>query len=373
MMGHPALVLRSGVSLFQTKCRFEFCLSPQLAFQPLLSVCVQNSLPKYAPLAILKAYKYTSSINKSNQIPTKNIIKGRNLYSPEDDKLIVEQVRLNGNVLDTHVKTAKMLGIKDPRNVEARYKNHLSGQTFVKGKFSPDEDKIILKHVEQHGKDSKSLRKLAEILNRRSTGSIWDRHKRLISENEYATSNVRSAWKLEEEETLIRYILKLKIVNNKHDINMIENISTNEFSGCAEALKRSNQTCYLHWMLVVVPALKTHFLELPLNGDWKLKMMSYIVENRIKHEKELNFDVLVDEIAPGQTRTSLKTFERNLRSYTVNNIKKRSELPLYQIVKNKLREQSQSNPCFNINHKGEEKKLKRANDIIDIYLKTIEL
>ena len=162
MMGHPALVLRSGVSLFQTKCRFEFCLSPQLAFQPLLSVCVQNSLPKYAPLAILKAYKYTSSINKSNQIPTKNIIKGRNLYSPEDDKLIVEQVRLNGNVLDTHVKTAKMLGIKDPRNVEARYKNHLSGQTFVKGKFSPDEDKIILKHVEQHGKDSKSLRKLAK-------------------------------------------------------------------------------------------------------------------------------------------------------------------------------------------------------------------
>ena len=126
-------------------------------------------------------------------------------------------------------------------------------------------------------------------------------------------------------------------------------------------------------MLVVVPALKTHFLELPLNGDWKLKMMSYIVENRIKHEKELNFDVLVDEIAPGQTRTSLKTFERNLRSYTVNNIKKRSELPLYQIVKNKLREQSQSNPCFNKKHTAEENRLKRANDIIDIYLNTIEL
>ena len=372
-MGFPEMVFRSGVSLFQTKCRFYVCLSSQLFFKPLLDVCVQNSLPKYAQFAIFRGCKSTDSNNKSNQIPTENLKRRRRVYSPEDDKLIVEQVRLNGDFRKTHVKIAKELGIKDPRTVEARYKNHLSGQTFVKGKFSPDEDKIIREHIDKFGKDDISLRALAEILNRGSTESLRDRHNRLISENEYATSNVKRAWKLEEEETLIRYILNLKKINDKHDINLIENVLPNEFSECTESLKRSKHSCYLHWMQVVVPALKTHFLGLPLNCDWKLKMMSYIIENKIKHEKELDVDVLVDKIAPGQTKFSLIVFEKGLREHFVNKIKTRSDLPLYLVVKNKLREQSQSNPCFNKNHKGEEKRLKRANDIIDIYLKAVEL
>ena len=129
-------------------------------------------------------------------------------------------------------------------------------------------------------------------------------------------------------------------------------------------------------MLVIVPALKTHSLGLPLNGDWKLDMMSYIVKNKIKHEKELDVDFLLDKIAPGQTKFSLLVFEKGLREQNITKcgqkIRTRSELPLHQVVENKLIEQSQSNPCFNKNHKGEERRLKRANDIINIYLKYIE-
>merc|ERR1711997_694901 len=145
-----------------------------------------------------------------------------------------------------------------------------------------------------------------------------------MSENEYNISNVRKAWNVEEEEILIRYIfdtrLNLKVIRNHQDINLIENISENEFSECAEVLKRSNLSCYYHWMRVIVPALKTHFLGLPLNGDWKLDMMSYIVRNKIKHEKELDVDDMV------------------------NKIMTRSKLPLHQVVENKLREQSPCNP-----------------------------
>ena len=77
------------------------------------------------------------------------------MYSPEDDKLIVEQVRLNGDVHKTHAKIAKVLGIKDPKHIAARYINHLSSQKIVKGKYSPDEDNIILDYVNQHGKVDK--------------------------------------------------------------------------------------------------------------------------------------------------------------------------------------------------------------------------
>ena len=228
---------------------------------------------------------------------------------------------------------------------------------------------VILEYVNQHGKVDQ---KLAEILNRGLIDSIRERHGRLMSENEYDASSVQRAWTLEEDETLIRYILKLKGTKNKHDINWIENILAKEFSECAKALKRSNLSCHDHRMDVIAPALKTHSLGLPLNGDWKLKMMSYIVENKIKHEKEVDSDLLLDKIAPGQTKKSLLHFESNLRRVDGKR-NTRSELPFYQIVENKLKEQSQTSPCFNKNHKGEEKRLKRANDIIDIYLKAVEL
>ena len=374
MIGPPKLVLSRVVSLLQTKCSLESCSSSQLIFKTLLNPWAQNLLPKYAQFTIIKAFKSTETTNKSNQ----NVrLSRRTFYSPEDDKLIIDQVRMNGDVRATHVKIGKMLGLKHPgREVEQRYRNHLSGQIFVKGKFSPDEDKIILEHVDQHGRDDKSVRTLAEILNRGSIYSIRRRHARLMSENEYNTSSVITAWKVEEERILIRYIfdtrLNLKGIRNHQDINLIENISEDEFSECAEVLKRSNLSCYSHWMRIIVPALKTHFLGLPLNGDWKLDMMSYIVRNKIKHEKELDVGFLLDKIAPGQTKNSLLVFEKRLRRYVVNKITKRSELPLHEVVNNKLKEQSQSNPCFNKNHKGEKRRLKRANDIIGIYLKHIE-
>ena len=106
-MGFPELVLRSGVSLFQQKCRFE--LSSQLVFRLLLNLCFQNSLPKYAQPAIFNAFKSTGSTNKSNQIPTEHLKRRRKMYSPEDDKLMVEQVKLNGDAHKTHAKIAKVM------------------------------------------------------------------------------------------------------------------------------------------------------------------------------------------------------------------------------------------------------------------------
>ena len=181
---------------------------------------------------------------------------------------------------------------------------------------------------------AKSIKKLAKILNRGLIGNIQKRHGRLMSENEYNASSGQRTWTLEEDETLIRYILKLKGTKNKHDINWIENILAKEFSECAKALKRSNLSCHDHRMDVIAPALKTHSLGLPLNGDWKLKMMSYIVENKIKHEKEVDSDLLLDKIAPGQTKGSLLQFERSLGTFGRRRDTRR-ELPLYQIVKKK--------------------------------------
>ena len=378
MIGPPKLVLSRVVSLLQTKCSLESCLSSQLIFKTLLNPWAQNLVPKYAQFTIIKAFKSTETTNKSNQIPTQNVRQRFKLYSPEDDKLIMDQVRLNGDVRETHVKIGKMLGIKNNvgRAIELRYRNHLSSQIFVKGNFSPDEDKTIREHFDQHGRDEKSLRKLAEILNRGNIYAIRRRLDRLMSENKYNTSSVRRAWKVEEEEILIRYIfdtrLNLKGIRNHQDINLIENISEDEFSECAEVLKRSNLSCYSHWMRIIVPALKTHFLGLPLNGDWKLDMMSYIVRNKIKHEIELDVGFLLDKIAPGQTKSSLIVFEKNLRKHTVNKIETRSKLPLHQVVENKFRKQSQNNPCFNQNYKTEKRRVKRANDIIDIYVKHIK-
>ena len=96
MIGPPKLVLSRVLSLLQTKCSLESGLSSQLIVKSLLNPWAQNLLPKYAQFTIIKAFKSTETTNKSNQIPTQNVRRsGRTLYSPEDDKLIIDQVRLN--------------------------------------------------------------------------------------------------------------------------------------------------------------------------------------------------------------------------------------------------------------------------------------
>ena len=108
-------------------------------------------------------------------------------------------------------------------------------------------------------------------------------------------------------------------------------------------------------------------MKLPMNNDWKKDVLSHVVNNNIKHKKEMNIDQILKEVAPGQTSKSLLIYLENLKIETVNGVRKQSKLPLCDLASKTLKEQSPTNPLFNENQKGEQKRLEWCQDVISYY------
>merc|ERR1712223_2229354 len=85
-------------------------------------------------------------------------------YSEADEKFIILQVKKYGYEPETFVKIAKKLGKKNPNNVKIYYDNYLSQTPKVKGPFSPEEDKKILEHIKIHGRSDKSFKNITNEL-----------------------------------------------------------------------------------------------------------------------------------------------------------------------------------------------------------------
>ena len=82
----------------------------------------------------------------------------------------------------------------------------------------------------------------------------------------------------------------------------------------------------------------------------------------------IDMEHLVKDLIPGQTRFSVLVFEKSLRDTNTKEFKGRNKnAPLHEIVENKFAEKFSCNPCFNRNHIGDIKRIKRANDIIFLY------
>jgi len=99
----------------------------------------------------------------------------------------------------------------------------------------------------------------------------------------------------------------------------------------------------------------------------KKDFILYVIKHKIRHRKELDLDLLVEEVLPGQTSASVlyyaKYTEDNYkRTMTKKNLK---DLPLYEIMKMQLNAKGRNSSVFN--EKVMEKHLQRKNDIVHIY------
>merc|ERR1719422_2053219 len=106
------------------------------------------------------------------------------------------------------------------------------------------------------------------------------------------------------------------------DASSIENVKESEFIAVATELKRSSSSCYNRWMIHIAPTLKTHLMKLPMTNDWKKDVLSHIVNNDIKHKKEMDIDQILKEVAPGQTSRSLMHYLNTLKMEYVNGVQK---------------------------------------------------
>ena len=144
-------------------------------------------------------------------------------------------------------------------------------------------------------------------------------------------------------------------------------MKVSEFIAIATQLKRSSTSCYIRWMHFIVPTLKTHLMKLPMTNAWKKDVLSHIIDNNIKHKKEMDIDQILKEVATGQTSKSILMYLDRLKREYVNGVTKQSKLPLCDLASKRLKERSPNNPLFNENHKNEQKRLEWCEDIISYY------
>ena len=290
-------------------------------------------------------------------------------YSEDDKKFIIREVKMKGDLPETWIFIAKQLVNKTPDDVKFFYYTCILQRTSskgVKGSFTSEEDEIILRHVEEHGKSKKSFKDLTEELSRGSPESVEVRHRKLISANEYEVNTKQKAWTLDEDKSLIYHIFKVKEINT-NNASLLENMKENEITAIATQLKRSSSSCYTRWMQHIVPTLKTHLKKLPMTNDWKKGVLSYIIANNIQHKQEMDINQILKVIAPGQTSRSVSSFLDELKRERINSASKQNKIPLCDFASKVLKEQSPYSTLFNDNHKKEQKRLEWCQNVISYY------
>ena len=127
-------------------------------------------------------------------------------FTEEDNNFILTYVEKNGESKTTWQELAAKLGVDHPQTIKRHY--HDLFKNFVKVKYTPAEDEIILNYVKLHGKNHQTFKNLRAELNRSSIASIQKRIEYLQNK----PSKKRSSWQIEEDMVLMEHFFQ---VNNR--------------------------------------------------------------------------------------------------------------------------------------------------------------
>jgi hypothetical protein len=193
------------------------------------------------------------------------------------------------------------------------------------GKFSKEEDQIILEEVKNCGETFETWKNLAQKLertDRRDHCTIKNRYSLLTQNNTLH----RGRWNLTEDEILIEALFEGQKVK---DIATIESIDFNELKRVAGKLNRPWDAVQQRWNRNLKPVLLSYHYG-TLHKPWRVDFLKYVVGKKIVGEQDLDFAEL-KLLFPEQTPRSLKS-ALGMFAQKCNSVKK----PLYEIVQDSL-------------------------------------
>jgi hypothetical protein len=147
---------------------------------------------------------HESSIKTRCDLITSRELKEKKRYTDEDDKFICEYVKKNGDNENTWSELAKVFGVAN-RSVQRRHDSVTDENTCNRGPFTKEEDKLILTEVKLYGNTIETFKSLAINLNRLYPSSIKRRYEFLMNE----PSKPPSYWTVEEDKQLIEVLFKV--------------------------------------------------------------------------------------------------------------------------------------------------------------------
>ena len=124
-------------------------------------------------------------------------------FTEEDNNFIQTYVEKNGESKSTWQELAIKFGMDHPQTIKRHYNNLL--ENYVKGKFTKAEDKIILNDVKIHGNNLQTFKNVCKKLNRSSPDHI----KRRFAYLQNMPSKKRGPWQIEEDQMLMEYFFQV--------------------------------------------------------------------------------------------------------------------------------------------------------------------
>ena len=154
-------------------------------------------------------------IKRRWQLITSRETKDTKRFTKDDDKLILDYVKKNGETKETWIELARIVykNLKcnsaiytyEPGCVQRRYIQITTILDKKFGKFSKQEDKMILNEVKKYGNTTDTFRNLAVKLNRPDYNYINRRHDHLIN----MPSKPPGVWDLEEDKLLLQTLFEV--------------------------------------------------------------------------------------------------------------------------------------------------------------------
>jgi hypothetical protein len=217
-------------------------------------------------------------------------------------------------------------------------------QSSKGGKFTNQDDKLILEEVERSGNKPSTWRELSLKLNRdpRRWQSVRTHYLHSMKLQGQATGK----FSLQEDQMIIEKLFSGKDCS-------LETVRQSKISykeGIPE-VNRSGKNVHRRWKSVIKPILISHHLGI-LHSNWKLNFLKHVVEKAVNYEKEIDWSEAC-KLFPAQNVASLSAV---LSSYG-----RSKKVPLYQAIKENIYKRKHGNDY------SEKEKLYREN-IVKIYV-----
>ena len=124
-------------------------------------------------------------------------------FTEEESNYIQTYVEKNGESKSTWQELAIKFGMDHPQTIKRHYNNLL--ENYVKGKFTKAEDKIILNDVKIHGNNLQTFKNVCKKLNRSSPDHI----KRRFEYLQNMPSKKPGPWRIEEDQMLMEHFFQV--------------------------------------------------------------------------------------------------------------------------------------------------------------------
>jgi len=172
---------------------------------------------------------------------------------------------------------------------------------FESGKFTPTEDAMILREVEQNGETKETWWKLSTLLNR-SCNAVKNRYKQNIL-NCHAR---RWGWSLEDD----AFFLEHFFAGTKHSSRkVIDSINLKKIEAVSQELNRPSVLVYKHWLGQLKPALLSYHrgdLFTNVNPEFYL----HLIGKKVKAVQDVDWKEAT-RLFPTENSVSLKVPLRN--------------------------------------------------------------